>query len=183
MDISEKLKVIIVATDFSEESDKAIDFAAALVLRSLDSTIYIIHAVREPFVPIGDAVGSSEIVMENTETVIKSTRERVERTVSRLKNIGISFLMFMPRDYLTTRTDTGEFAETRSETDPKNIPLANPCFLVPMMTRPALYSCIASRMTVTGSPILTDPCTFEMPIFMQFVNRLSRLVMLSVHLR
>ena len=90
MDIGEKLKVIIVATDFSEESDKAIDFAAALVLRNLDSTIYIIHAVREPFVPIGDAVGSSEIVMENTETVIKSTRERVERTVSRLKNIGIS---------------------------------------------------------------------------------------------
>ena len=90
MDISEKLKVIIVATDFSEESDKAIDFAAALVLRNLDSTIYIIHAVREPFVPIGDAVGSSEIVMENTETVIKSTREKVERTVSRLKNMGIS---------------------------------------------------------------------------------------------
>lgn len=90
MDITEKLKVIIVATDFSAESDKAVDFAAALVLRNLDSTIYIIHAVREPFVPIGDAVGSSEIVMENTETVIKSTRERVERTVSKLKNMGIS---------------------------------------------------------------------------------------------
>lgn len=90
MDITEKLKVIIVATDFSEESDKAVDFAAALVLRNLDSTIYIVHAVPEPYVPIGDAVGSSEIIMENADAVIKSTRERVERTVSKMKNIGIS---------------------------------------------------------------------------------------------
>ena len=90
MDITEKLKVIIVATDFSVESDKAVDFAAALVLRNLDSTIYIVHAVPEPFVPIGDAVGSSEIVMENTEAVIKRSRERVERTVSKLKEMGIS---------------------------------------------------------------------------------------------
>lgn len=90
MDITEKLKVIIVATDFSEESDKAVDFAAALVLRNLDSTIYLVHAVPEPYVPIGDAVGSSEIIMENADAVIKSTRERVERTVSKMKNIGIS---------------------------------------------------------------------------------------------
>ena len=90
MDITEKLKVIIVATDFSEESDKAVDFAAALVLRNLDSTIYIVHAVPEPYVPIGDAVGSSEIIMENADAVIKSTREKVERTVSKMKNIGIS---------------------------------------------------------------------------------------------
>ena len=35
MDITEKLKVIIVATDFSAESDKAVDFAAALVISAL----------------------------------------------------------------------------------------------------------------------------------------------------
>ena len=83
MDIDEKLKNIIVAVDFSEESEKAVEFAAGLIDRKLDTTIHLINVVRPFFTPIGDTTGTTEILRDEEEELVKSSRIEKEIKFSR----------------------------------------------------------------------------------------------------
>ena len=89
MDIDEKLKNIIVAVDFSEESEKAVEFAAGLIDRKLDTTIHLINVVRPFFTPIGDTTGTTEILRDEEEELVKSSRNKLERMVTSLKSRGL----------------------------------------------------------------------------------------------
>ena len=88
MNIEEKMKNIIVAVDFSEESERAVEFAMALIDRNLDTTIHLIHVVKPYYAPIGDTTGTTEILQEEEEDILKTSRNRIERMVTSLKNNG-----------------------------------------------------------------------------------------------
>ncbi len=88
MNIEEKMKNIIVAVDFSEESERAVEFVMALIDRNLDTTIHLIHVVKPYYAPIGDTTGTTEILQEEEEDILITSRNRIERMVTSLKNNG-----------------------------------------------------------------------------------------------
>ena len=83
------LKRILVATDFSEESDKAVDFAAALVSRDDESKLYIVHAVKPSFVPLSDDFGAAEYVIDDLEQLVKDDKVKVDNIATGLKKKGV----------------------------------------------------------------------------------------------
>jgi nucleotide-binding universal stress UspA family protein len=85
----QQLKRILVATDFSEEADKAVDFAAALVSRDNESTLYIVHAVKPSFVPLSDDFGAAEYVIDDNEQLLKEHEARVKNLAAALKQKGL----------------------------------------------------------------------------------------------
>ncbi|MHB8360965.1 MAG: universal stress protein [Thermoplasmataceae archaeon] len=89
MDLNEKLNNILIAVDFSEESDKAVEFAAALVTHSLDTTLHIVHVIKPYYAPIGDATGTAEVLQEEKEEAIKKAKNNIEKIVTSLKAHGI----------------------------------------------------------------------------------------------
>ena len=46
MDMKQKIKSIICAVDFSEESMKAVEFAASLVGQNSEATLYLLNVVK-----------------------------------------------------------------------------------------------------------------------------------------
>jgi nucleotide-binding universal stress UspA family protein len=85
----QQLKRILVATDFSEESDKAVDFAAGLVSRDNESTLYIVHAVKPSFVPLSDDFGSAEYVIDDNNQLLNDSEVKANNLASALKQKGI----------------------------------------------------------------------------------------------
>ena len=85
----QQLKRILVATDFSEESDKAVDFAAELVSRDNESTLYIVHAVKQSVVPLSDDFGAAEYVIDDNEQLLKDGKVKAKNLAAALKRKGI----------------------------------------------------------------------------------------------
>ena len=83
------LKRILVATDFSEESDKAVDFAAELVSMDNESTLYIVHAVKPSFVPLSDDFGAAEYVIDDNEQLLKDGKVKAKNLAAALKKKGV----------------------------------------------------------------------------------------------
>jgi nucleotide-binding universal stress UspA family protein len=80
------LKNILFATDFSEASEAALPYAAAISCR-YESRLHIVHAIS----PLGYIVPSEpagEVTIESMhQAVLQDARERMQSIASRLKNI------------------------------------------------------------------------------------------------
>lgn len=88
-DSVQKLKRILVATDFSEEADKAVKFAAALASRDEGSKLYIVYAVKSSYVPMGDDLGAAEYVIQDDDDMIKKGKSMLDSLSADLKKSGI----------------------------------------------------------------------------------------------
>ncbi|MEM0157511.1 MAG: universal stress protein [Thermoplasmataceae archaeon] len=89
MDIKQKVKNIICAVDFSEESMKAVEFAAALVGMNSDVTLYLLNVVKPVYAPVGDSAGAAEILMEQNDAIVRESREKIEEIAKTLRNNGL----------------------------------------------------------------------------------------------
>lgn len=84
-----KIKAILCPTDFSDESTKAVEFAAGIASKDPECALHILHVVKPVYVPVGDISGASEIIVEKNEKEIRNSRERLERIASEFREAGI----------------------------------------------------------------------------------------------
>ena len=89
MDTKQKIKSIICAVDFSEESMKAVEFAASLVGQNGEATLYLLNVVKPVYAPIGDSAGAAEILMEQNDAIVKESKEKIEEIAKTLRNNGL----------------------------------------------------------------------------------------------
>ncbi|EQD39990.1 UspA domain protein, partial [mine drainage metagenome] len=86
----QKLKRVLVATDFSEEGNKAVKFAEALVCRDKESTLYIVNAIKPSYIPSSDDFGAAEYIIQENDDLIKNGKSMMESLVADIKKDGIN---------------------------------------------------------------------------------------------
>ncbi len=89
-DSVQKLKRVLVATDFSEEGNKAVKFAEALVSRDKESTLYIVYAIKPSYIPSSDDFGAAQYIIQENDDLIKSGKTMMESLVADIKQDGIN---------------------------------------------------------------------------------------------
>ena len=95
---------ILVATDFSESSEQALDYALALASR-LDAKVYLLNVIGLPLLGVADvgiALSTSMI-----DSIIRGNRTELERLVERRAPAKIEILLKTGdvRDVITSTAD------------------------------------------------------------------------------
>jgi nucleotide-binding universal stress UspA family protein len=74
------LKTVLVATDFSEPSAKALEYGRALA-RTFGATLHVLHVLQSTWVPAGAELGSGAAQATLLQTLEVSARDEMERAV------------------------------------------------------------------------------------------------------
>ncbi|MCL4335234.1 MAG: universal stress protein [Candidatus Thermoplasmatota archaeon] len=82
------IKNVLCATDFSQESEKAVDFAAQLLSANSDVTLYLFHAVKIPYVPAGDYTGAGEVLLNDEDALFRESTRKIREKASHIKALG-----------------------------------------------------------------------------------------------
>jgi nucleotide-binding universal stress UspA family protein len=82
-----RLTKVLVPTDFSEPSAKAVLYGQALA-RSFGASLHVLHAVEEPLAQGWDAYGFPGLLPERRETVLAEAQARLEEAVPPLARDG-----------------------------------------------------------------------------------------------
>lgn len=88
MNFDRKVSKILCAVDFSEESEKAVEFAYSIILPHNDATLYLLHVVKPVYAPIGDGAGAAEILIEQNDQLLKEGRDKIENLAKAIRSRG-----------------------------------------------------------------------------------------------
>ena len=90
MESKERLRSILLATDFSPEAERAYKFAKNILVPHDDARLYIITVVKPVYAPMGDLTGATEMLLDENSDIIKEMRERIKKMVDEVKKAGIA---------------------------------------------------------------------------------------------
>ena len=85
------LKELLVAMDFTPESDKAFDFAIKLLQNNRQAQLYILHAVTTHVMATSETAPDALLInMQIQDKLVKEAKERMEEKVNYAKAHGVS---------------------------------------------------------------------------------------------
>jgi nucleotide-binding universal stress UspA family protein len=93
-----RLSKVLVPTDFSEPSAKAVMYGQALA-RSFGASLHVLHAVEEPLAQGWDAYGFPALLPERRAAVLAEAQRRLEEAVPQLQRDS------QPTELVTTLGD------------------------------------------------------------------------------
>jgi nucleotide-binding universal stress UspA family protein len=80
-----KIKKILCAVDFSEESKKALEFSLTLASEIEECKLVVITVLRPMPTPTGDLTGAFESIMQDNESALKQISEKLTTFVNESK--------------------------------------------------------------------------------------------------
>jgi nucleotide-binding universal stress UspA family protein len=84
----EAIKRILCATDFSKESEKAIEFAASMALEIKDSELILINVIKPIPAFSGDLTEESQIV-DSENDIKRNSEEKMMSLIRDIQNSGV----------------------------------------------------------------------------------------------
>ncbi len=90
MEFKKGIHSVLCATDFSEESDKAVEFAVSLLSLEKDVNLHLLHIVKPIFRAVGDVSYATDLLIEENETMIKDAKRKIELLASEIRENGFS---------------------------------------------------------------------------------------------
>lgn len=90
MRVKKNLKSVLCATDFSEGSDKAVEFAAGLMLKQEDGVLYLLHVVKPILTSVNGTLGSGETFAGENDLILKEARVQLEKIAKEIREAGVA---------------------------------------------------------------------------------------------
>ncbi len=85
MELKKEIHNVLCATDFSEESDKAVAFAVSLLSSERDVTIHLVHVIRPLYKALGDLSDASDLLLEEHDKSIKEAKHKIEAQAAEIR--------------------------------------------------------------------------------------------------
>lgn len=90
MKLKKNITSVLCATDFSEGSEKAVEFAASLMLKQEDGILYLVHIVKPILTSVNGTLGSGETFSGNYDTILSSSKQRIDKIVKEVQEAGVA---------------------------------------------------------------------------------------------